>query len=79
MTATRGTSAAIPGTLLQVAVTLPVDETFTYRDPRPGVCLPVGTEVIVPFGSRQVTGFVVGHPEAAAGPVRDITDVTVPP
>jgi primosomal protein N' (replication factor Y) len=61
--------------LLQVAVTLPVDETFTYRDPRPGVCLPVGTEVIVPFGSRQVTGFVVGHPEAAAGPVRDITDV----
>jgi len=61
--------------LLQVAVTLPLEETFTYRDPRPGVCLPLGTEVIVPFGSRQVTGFVVGHPEAAAGPVRDIADV----
>ena len=75
MTAARATSAAVPGTLLQVAVTLPLEETFTYRDPRPGVCLPLGTEVIVPFGSRQVTGFVVGHPEAAAGPVRDIADV----
>ena len=56
-------------------MTLPVDATFTYRDPRPGVCLPLGTEVIVRFGSRQVTGFVVGHPETAAGPVRDITEV----
>jgi len=75
VTAASGTSAAVSGTLLQVAVTLPVDETFTYRDPRPGVRLPLGTEVIVPFGSRQVTGFVVGHPEATAGSVRDIADV----
>ncbi len=75
MTAAGETSAAVPGTLLQVAVTLPVDETFTYRNPRPGVCLPLGTEVIVPFGSRQVTGFVVGHPATAAGPVRDIAGV----
>ncbi len=75
MTAAPGTSTAVPGTLLQVAVTLPVDESFTYRDPRPTARLPLGTEVIVPFGSRQVTGFVVGYPEAAVGPVRDITDV----
>jgi primosomal protein N' (replication factor Y) len=75
VTAARGTSAALPGTLVQVAVTLPLEETFTYRDPRAGVRLPLGTEVIVPFGARQVTGFVVGHPETAAGPVRDITDV----
>ena len=74
MTATKGTSTAVPGTLVQVAVTLPVEETFTYRDPRAGVRLPLGAEVIVPFGSRQVTGYVVGHPESAAGPVRDITD-----
>jgi len=38
------------------------------------VRLPLGTEVIVPFGSRQVTGFV-GYPEAAAGQVRDIAEV----
>ena len=75
MTAASGTSAAPSGTLVQVAVTLPLEETFTYRDPRSGVRLPLGTEVIVPFGARQVTGFVVGHPETAAGPVRDITDV----
>jgi primosomal protein N' (replication factor Y) len=75
VTAARETSTALTGTLLQVAVTLPVDETFTYRDPRPGVRLPMGTEVIVPFRSRQVTGYVVGYPEAAAGPVRDIAGV----
>ncbi len=75
MTAVPGTSATLPGTLLQVAVTLPLEETFTYRDPRSGARLPLGTEVIVPFGPRQVTGFVVGHPETVAGPVRDITDV----
>jgi len=75
VTAPRGSSAAVPdGTLLQVAVTLPVEETFTYRDPRPGPPVPIGTELIVPFGSRQVTGFVVGHPETAPGQVRDITD-----
>ena len=75
MTTALGTSAEARGTLLQVAVTLPVDETFTYRDPLSAVCLPLGTEVIVPFGSRQVTGFVVGYPEAAAGQVRDIVEV----
>jgi primosomal protein N' (replication factor Y) (superfamily II helicase) len=75
VTAAPGTSAAPPGTLVQVAVTLPLEETFTYRDPRSGARLPLGTEVIVPFGARQVTGFVVGHPESAAGPVRDISDV----
>ena len=75
MTAAPRTSAALPGTLVQVAVTLPLEETFTYRDPRSGPRLALGTEVIVPFGSRQVTGFVVGHPDSAAGPVRDISDV----
>ena len=75
MTGAGEISAAISGTLLQVAVTLPVDETFTYHDPRLGPRLPLGTEVVVPFGSRQVTGFVVGYPKVAAGPVRDITDV----
>ena len=56
-------------------MTLPVDETYTYLDPRPGVRLPLGTEVVVPFGSRTVTGFVVGYPEAAAGPLREIAEV----
>ncbi len=54
------------GALLEVAVALPVPGTFTYRDPRPGAAAAVGTQVVVPFGSRTVTGFVVG-PGAAAG------------
>ncbi|HVY40110.1 MAG TPA: primosomal protein N', partial [Polyangia bacterium] len=50
--------------LLEVAVALPVSGTFTYRDPRDRTA-PVGAQVVVPFGSRTVTGFVVGHPAAA--------------
>lgn len=49
------------GALLEVAVTLPVHETFTYRDPRPGERPPLGAQVVVPFGRRTVTGFVVGY------------------
>ena len=55
MTAVHG-----PGALLEVAVALPVPGTFTYRDPRPGAAAAVGTQVVVPFGKRTVTGFVVG-------------------
>ena len=47
--------------LLEVAVALPVPGTFTYRDPRPGAAAPVGAQVVVPFGARTVTGFVVGR------------------
>jgi len=54
------TDAGVPGALLEVAVALPVPGTFTYRDPRPGAAA-VGAQVVVPFGTRTVTGFVVGH------------------
>jgi primosomal protein N' (replication factor Y) len=60
--------------LVEVAVALPLVATFTYRDPR-GVRPVVGTQVVVPFGTRMVTGFVVGHTDAAPGPVRDIEEV----
>ncbi len=60
-------------TLLEVAVALPLHETFTYRDPR-DVRVPIGTQVVVPFGARTVTGFVVGYPESAPGTVRDIEE-----
>jgi primosomal protein N' (replication factor Y) len=60
--------------LVEVAVALPLVETFTYRDPR-GIRPEVGTQVVVPFGARMVTGFVVGHCEVAPGPVKDIEEV----
>jgi primosomal protein N' (replication factor Y) len=67
------------GALLEVAVALPVPGTFTYRDPRIGIVAPVGAQVVVPFGGRTVTGFVVGPaaPGVVAGgaSLRDIQAV----
>jgi primosomal protein N' (replication factor Y) len=56
-----------PSSLLEVAVALPVRGTYTYRDPRGAAPVPLGTQVVVPFGARTVTGFVVGHPAAGGG------------
>jgi primosomal protein N' (replication factor Y) len=65
-----------PVGLLEVAVTLPLRGTFTYRDPRRGAePVPIGTQVVVPFGGRTVTGFVVGHAAVAHGEVRDIEEI----
>jgi len=59
-------TAATAGQLVEVAVALPVFGTFTYRDPRPGARLDPGTQVVVPFGGRTTTGFVLGPAPAAA-------------
>jgi len=64
-------AAGAPEALVDVAISLPVRETFTYRDPR-GIRPPLGAQVVVPFGTRMVTGFVVGHRDEAPGAVRDI-------
>jgi primosomal protein N' (replication factor Y) (superfamily II helicase) len=72
------TTGAPSPSWLEVAVTLPLRGTFTYRDPRPGAAaVAVGTQVVVPFGARTVTGFVVGHaggaPEGAEA--RDVEEI----
>ena len=66
------------GALLDVAVTLPLRGTFTYRDPRRAATrVPIGSQVVVPFGARTVTGFVVGHAATAADEtaLKDIEEV----
>jgi primosomal protein N' (replication factor Y) len=63
------------GVLYEVAVALPLTDLFTYRDPRPDVCAPLGTQVIVPFGRRTVTGFVVGYTQIAPESLREIVEV----
>ena len=65
------------GALLEVAVALPVAGTFTYRDPRIGLAAPIGAQVVVPFGGRTVTGFVVGPaaPGSGGASLRDIQAV----
>jgi primosomal protein N' (replication factor Y) len=72
------TEGEAPGALLEVAVALPVPGTFTYRDPRAGVVAAVGAQVVVPFGARTVTGFVLGPASGGArggGAPRDIEAV----
>ncbi len=50
---------------LKVAVPLPVTGTFTYSVPEGLRDRAVtGTRVLVPFGRRKITGFVVGYKEA---------------
>jgi primosomal protein N' (replication factor Y) len=62
--------------LLEVAVALPVSELFTYRDKPRAEPLPLGSQVVVPFGRRTVTGFVVGYAEnSAAKPRKDIREI----
>ncbi|HEY8925889.1 MAG TPA: hypothetical protein VIU64_15995, partial [Polyangia bacterium] len=61
-----GTGEGTAGQLVEVAVALPVYGTFTYRDPRPGARLDPGTQVVVPFGGRTITGFVLGPAPAGA-------------
>ncbi len=65
--------------LLEVAVVLPLADVFTYRDSRGGAPLALGSQVVVPFGRRTVTGFVVGHAQAGVAStgkvVREILEV----
>jgi primosomal protein N' (replication factor Y) len=61
--------------LYEVAIALPVTDLFTYRDPRPDARAPLGTQVIVPFGRRTITGFVVGYAESSPADVREIAEV----
>ncbi len=62
---------------VEVACNVPVDRLFTYRSPDDAV-LPVGTRVSVPFGRRNVTGYVVAHrarPPDGVAAVRPISRV----
>jgi len=64
--------------LIQVALPLPVDRTFTYRIPSGfETCSRPGCRAVVPFGRRVLTGLIVHDPEppAAAGPVREVLDL----
>ena len=53
------------GSVVEVAVPLPVDRTFDYSLPSGGQAAP-GARVLVPYGNRRVVGVVVGVREADA-------------
>lgn len=63
-----------PYNTVEVAIPLPIEQTFCYRVPEsfpePAV---VGTRVLVPFGRRTVTGYILGI--AAATPAGELKDI----
>ncbi len=64
--------------LIDVAVMLPVRQKFTYRVPPDlNPLASAGKRVLVPFGKRQVIGFVLGPAETLAAPdeIKDLIDV----
>jgi primosomal protein N' (replication factor Y) len=71
-------SAADKSGYIEVAVALPVHATYTYAVPPPlrGAAA-IGKRVLVPFGSRLVTGYVLGDAvDLPAEPIiKDIADV----
>ena len=79
MVSTQGSPSAkapIVEVLLEVAVALPLAEVFTYRDLPRDAPLALGSQVIVPFGRRTVTGFVVGHSKRGAADVgKDVREI----
>ena len=62
--------------IIEVAVPLPVDRTFHYSVPeslRSSVRL--GIRVLVPFGRRKLTGYVLGSTASASGELKDVIEV----
>jgi primosomal protein N' (replication factor Y) (superfamily II helicase) len=67
----------IPTPYVEVAVTLPVNHTYTYSIPDHfNSMVDVGMRVLVPFGRRRVTGYVLSGRETDGGyPAKHILDV----
>ena len=62
---------------IEVAVSLPVYNTYTYRVPSAlAPDMATGKRVTVPFGSRSVTGYVLGPADPEdAGAIKPVTDI----
>ena len=63
--------------LVDVAVPLPLNTTFTYSvPPQFADSLRIGMRVLVPFGRRLITGYCIGFPaEAPLQKIKEIVDV----
>ncbi len=62
---------------MDVAVPLPLHQTFTYRVPvHLADAAAPGKRVLVPFGRRRITGYVLGHPKRPPkiSKIRNIAD-----
>ena len=69
-------TTASPFSLAEVAPDLPLFQTFHYRIPaqlRDQAAL--GKRVLVPFGRRQITGYLIGFAQACSLPEDKIKDI----
>jgi primosomal protein N' (replication factor Y) len=66
-----------PTTYIEVAVALPVYQTFTYSVPQAFLPLvAIGKRVLVPFGQRKVSGYILDHPrDVGSKDIKHIFDV----
>ena len=64
-------------TYIEVAVALPVYKTFTYSVPEAlWPFITAGKRVLVPFGRRRVTGYILGtSPDINPGEIKHVLDV----
>lgn len=61
---------------IEVAVPLPVDRTFHYSVPEPlRSSVRAGIRVLVPFGRRKLTGYVLGSTATPSGDLKDIIEI----
>ncbi|QTA79130.1 Primosomal protein N [Desulfonema limicola] len=62
---------------LEVAVALPLNQTYTYSVPDSLLSLiSIGKRVLVPFGKRRISGFIMGKGENSGHyPIKNILDV----
>jgi primosomal protein N' (replication factor Y) len=62
--------------IIEVAVPLPIENTFHYGAPSE-LCrrMAVGVRVLVPFGRRKITAYVVGLPAESNEELRDVLEV----
>lgn len=62
--------------IIEVAVPLPLDATFHYGVPPELVCrMKTGVRVLIPFGRRKITGYMIGNVSESAEEIREIIDV----
>jgi len=62
--------------IIDAAVPLPIDSTFHYAvPPELASCIRIGMRVLVPFGRRKLTGYVLGAVAESGEEVKEIVAV----
>jgi len=56
--------------VVQVALDVPLPQTFDYLPPKDEALPPMGSRVVVPFGRRTLVGIVLGHEQGSTAPAQ---------